>query len=92
MIHRMIIDRRAAGRDIGSILIDHAVHLARRNGRARLILDAWTTNEGLHRYYLAQGFRHVRTVPGHWTPSATLFEREVRITTTAGHQSTRQES
>ncbi|MGH3718708.1 MAG: hypothetical protein ACRDRI_07680 [Pseudonocardiaceae bacterium] len=39
---------------------------------------------------LSQGFRHVRTVPGHWTPSATLFEREVRITTPAGHQSTRQ--
>ncbi|MGH3872279.1 MAG: GNAT family N-acetyltransferase [Pseudonocardiaceae bacterium] len=90
VIHRMIIDRTAAGRDVGSKLIDHAVHLAQRNSRVRLILDAWTTNEGLHRYYRSQGFRHVRTVPGHWTPSAALFEREVRATTKAGHQSTRQ--
>ncbi|MGB6164781.1 MAG: GNAT family N-acetyltransferase [Pseudonocardiaceae bacterium] len=87
VIHRMIIDRKAAGRDIGSALIDHAVYLAQRNDRARLILDAWTTNEGLHHYYQSQGFRHVRTVPNHRTPSATLFEREIRITTTVGHQS-----
>lgn len=80
----MIIDRTATGRDIGSKLIDHAVHLAQRNGRGRLILDAWTTNEGLHRYYRSQGFRHVRIVPGHWTPSAALFEREVRVTTKTG--------
>jgi GNAT superfamily N-acetyltransferase len=88
VIHRMIIDRKVAGRDIGSALIDHAVHLAQRHGRARLILDAWTTNEGLHHYYHTQGFRHIRTVPHHQTPSATLFEREIRATTTAGHPST----
>jgi hypothetical protein len=40
-------------------------------------LDAWTTNRGLHAYYESQGFRHVRTVPNHHTPSATLFERRV---------------
>lgn len=88
VIHRMIIDRRAAGRDVGSALIDHAVDLAQQDGRVRLVLDAWTTNEGLHRYYRSQGFRHVRTVPDHWTPSAVLFEREVRATTPARHPST----
>ncbi|MGH3830955.1 MAG: GNAT family N-acetyltransferase [Pseudonocardiaceae bacterium] len=90
VIHRMIIDRASAGRDVGSTLIDHAARLAQRNGRARLILDAWTTNEALHQYYHCQGFRHVRTVPGHWTPSAALFEREVRTTTKTGRRSTGQ--
>lgn len=83
----MIVDQKAVDRDVGATLIDHAAHLAQRNGRARLILDAWTTNEGIHRYYRSQGFRHVRTVPGHWTPSAALFEREVRAATKAGHLS-----
>jgi len=87
VIHRMIVDRKATGRDIGTALIDHAAQLAQRNGRTRLILDAWDTNEGLHHYYRSQGFHYVRTVPGHWTPSATLFEREAKITTQAGHPS-----
>jgi ribosomal protein S18 acetylase RimI-like enzyme len=90
VIHRMIIDRTAADRHIGSKLIDHAVQLAQRNGRDRLILDAWTTNEGLHEYYRSQEFRHVRTVPGRWTPSAALFEREIRTTASAARQSMRQ--
>lgn len=84
----MIIDRAAAGRNVGSALIDHAVHLAQQRGRTRLILDAWTSNEGLHNYYRSQGFHHVRTVPGHWTPSAALFEREVKTTTKTGHHPT----
>lgn len=88
VVHRMVIDRTATGRNIGGKLIDHAVQLAQRNDRVRLILDAWTSNEELHRYYRSQGFRHVRTVPGHSTPSAALFEREVRVTTKAGHPST----
>lgn len=86
VIHRMVIDRAATGRGVGAKLIDHAVHLAQRDGRTRLVLDAWTSNEGLHRYYRSQGFRHVRTVPGHSTPSATLFEREVRATIRAGNR------
>jgi GNAT superfamily N-acetyltransferase len=77
VVHRMITDRSAVGRGVGTRLLDHAEHLARRAGRKMLILDAWSTNRGLHAYYESQGFRHVRTVPGHHTPSATLFERPV---------------
>jgi GNAT superfamily N-acetyltransferase len=77
VVHRMITDRSAVGRGVGTRLLDHAEHLARRAGRKMLILDAWNTNRGLHAYYESQGFRHVRTVPGHHTPSATLFERPV---------------
>ncbi|MGH3908290.1 MAG: GNAT family N-acetyltransferase [Pseudonocardiaceae bacterium] len=86
VIHRMIVDRAAAGQGVGAKLIDHAIYLAQRDSRTRLVLDAWTSNEDLHRYYRTQGFRHVRTVPGHSTPSAALFEREVRATTKTGNR------
>jgi GNAT superfamily N-acetyltransferase len=80
VVHRMITDRSAVGRGVGARLLDHAEHLARRAGRKRLILDAWSTNRGLHAYYESQGFRHVRTVRDHHTPSATLFERSMTET------------
>jgi GNAT superfamily N-acetyltransferase len=84
VVHRMITDRSAVGRRVGTRLLDHAEHLARRAGRKTLILDAWSTNHGLHAYYESQGFRHVRTVPDHHTPSATLFERPVTETSQEG--------
>lgn len=77
VVHRMITDRSAVGRGVGARLLDHAEDLARQAGRKMLILDAWTSNSGLHAYYESQGFRQVRTVPDHYTPSATLFERPV---------------
>lgn len=86
VIHRMVIDRAAAGRGVGAELINHAVRLAQRDGRDRLVLDAWTSNDRLHKYYRSQGFEYVRTVPGHWTPSAALFEREIRATTRTGNR------
>lgn len=77
VIHRMITDRAAAGRGVGAFMLDHAEGVARQHGRNMLILDAWTSNPDLHVYYQSQGFRCVRTVPDHYTPSATLFERPV---------------
>jgi GNAT superfamily N-acetyltransferase len=78
VIHRMITDRSAVGRGVGAHLLDHAEYLARRAGRRMLVLDAWSSNRGLHAYYESQGFRQVRTVSDHYTPSATLFERPVQ--------------
>lgn len=74
-VHRLTVDRRAAGQRIGSQLLDYAGVLAQKRNRDWLRLDAWTTNARLHRYYLSQGFLHVRTVKGHHTPSAAIFER-----------------
>ena len=85
VIHRMITDRSAAGRGVGKLMLDHAESLARRDGRRVLILDAWTSNADLHAYYESQGFRYVRTVFGHYTPSATLFERPVAPDVGSGH-------
>jgi GNAT superfamily N-acetyltransferase len=77
VIHRMITDRSASGRGIGKLMLNHAETLARRDGREVLILDAWTSNPDLHAYYESQGFRRIRTVADHHTPSATLFVRSV---------------
>lgn len=76
IIHRMIRDARAP-RGTGQRLLQHAIEVARRSGRRWLRLDAWTTNRALHRYYEAMGFQHVRTVEGHHTLSAALFEYPV---------------
>ena len=74
--HRMILDRSiAAGRGIGSEMLDYAGELAERRGREWLRLDCWTTNRQLHNYYLSQGFEHVRTVQGHYSGSAACFQR-----------------
>lgn len=77
VIHRMIVGRSSAGKGVGDVMLGHAAELARATGRRRLVLDAWTSNNKLHFYYKAKGFRHVRTVEYHSTPSAALFERSV---------------
>jgi len=75
VLHRMIVPTAAAGTGVGDALLAHADALARARGKKRLILDAWTSNAKLHAYYEKRGFRRVRTVENHWTPSAALFER-----------------
>jgi GNAT superfamily N-acetyltransferase len=77
VIHRMMVPRSEAGRGIGSAMVKFAEDRARSHGRQKLVLDAWTSNVDLHRYYERLGFRHVRTVPDHWTPSAAVFEKAV---------------
>lgn len=77
IIHRMMVPRSESGRGIGFAMVKFAEDLARSHGRRKLVLDAWNTNKELHRYYESLGFRYARTVPNHWTPSATLFEKQI---------------
>jgi GNAT superfamily N-acetyltransferase len=77
-VHRMTVRRCAAGRGLGRRLLDHAADLAQRAGRSWIRLDCWTTNTALHRYYMEQGFRHVRTVLDLDSPSTACFEREAQ--------------
>jgi GNAT superfamily N-acetyltransferase len=77
IVHRMMVPRMHAGKDIGRRMVEFAEDLARSHGRRKLVIDVWNTNKELHEYYERLGFRYVRTVSGHWTPSATLFEKEV---------------
>ncbi|MBP2321541.1 GNAT superfamily N-acetyltransferase [Kibdelosporangium banguiense] len=77
VIHRMMVPRAYSGRGVGVAMMKFAEDLARSHGRRKLVLDAWNTNKELHSYYESFGFRRVRTVSNHWTPSATLFEKLV---------------
>ena len=61
-INKLTVSRQYAGQNLGGRLIDWAGDRAFRSSAKWLRLDAWTTNEALQRYYLRQGFRHVRTV------------------------------
>jgi GNAT superfamily N-acetyltransferase len=74
-VHRMVVTRRAAGRDIGGVMIDWAADLAAGRGLAWLRLDAWRTNLRLHAYYLRHGFTLVRTVDLPHRGSGALFQR-----------------
>ncbi|MET9057489.1 GNAT family N-acetyltransferase [Streptomyces antibioticus] len=61
-VNKLTVDREYAGQNLGGRLLDWAGDRAYRAGAKWIRLDAWTTNEGLQRYYLGQGFTHVRTV------------------------------
>lgn len=74
-VHRMAVTRAAAGEGMGAIMLDWAAKRAADAGKGWLRLDAWRTNEGLHRYYLAQGFTLVRIVSLAHRGSGALFQR-----------------
>ncbi|WP_369077097.1 GNAT family N-acetyltransferase [Paractinoplanes maris] len=73
--HRMIVGRHFAGKGIGAQMLDYASKLAPAAGKRWLRLDAWRTNDALHRYYTGVGFDHVRTVNLHHRGSGALFQR-----------------
>jgi GNAT superfamily N-acetyltransferase len=76
-VHRMIISRKASGRDLGSAMLDWAAQQVALAGRTWLRLDAWRTNTALHDYYRRHGFTDVRTVSLPWRGSGALFQRPV---------------
>lgn len=72
------------GAGVGRQLLACAGAIARRLDIEDLRWDAWTTNAGLHRYYLAlPGVRLVRIVPGY--ASGALFELPVAAMTDAAY-------
>ena len=77
ILHRMMVRRDYARRQLGRRMIAWAEQIAVAEKRDWLRLDAWDTNAGLHDYYLKQGFQRVRHVANHRFPSATLFQRAV---------------
>jgi GNAT superfamily N-acetyltransferase len=76
--HKLTVARAYAGRDLGAELLDWAGTKAADIGATWLRLDVWTTNHDLQRYYLEQGFIHVRTVTLAHNPSGALFRRRAR--------------
>lgn len=77
-VHKLVVDRQCAGRDLGGRILDWAGDLAARQGERWLRLDAWTTNTRLHRYYLDHGFHHVRTTQDPSEVSGWLAQRPAR--------------
>jgi GNAT superfamily N-acetyltransferase len=61
-VNKLTVSREYAGQSLGGRLLDWAGDRAFHSSAKWLRLDAWTTNEALQRYYLRQGFEHVRTV------------------------------
>jgi GNAT superfamily N-acetyltransferase len=61
-VNKLTVAREYAGQNLGGRLLDWAGDRAYRASAKWLRLDAWTTNRRLQRYYLDQGFEHVRTV------------------------------
>jgi hypothetical protein len=78
------VARSHAGQGLGAELLDWAGTRATETGALWLRLDAWTTNHELQRYYLGQGFEHVRTVALSHNPSGTLFQRPAVRQSTPG--------
>ncbi|MGY4919999.1 GNAT family N-acetyltransferase [Streptomyces sp. 900116325] len=79
-VHKLTVDRRYRGRDLGGQILDWAGDLAARQGARWLRLDAWTSNSKLHRYYLLHGFQHVRTTTDPDEVSGWLAQRPARLT------------
>jgi len=82
-VHRMIVARDAAGSNLGAHMLEWASQEARRQGRDYLRLDAWSTNERLHRYYRELGLEQVRTLRLSHRGSGALFEKRIRPTASA---------
>lgn len=61
-VNKLTVSRRYAGENVGGRLLDWAGDRAYHSSVKWLRLDAWTANSALQRYYLRQGFEHVRTV------------------------------
>ncbi|MEU5794292.1 GNAT family N-acetyltransferase [Streptomyces sp. NPDC047813] len=84
-VNKLTVAREYAGQNLGGRLLDWAGDRAYRLGARWLRLDAWTTNTGLQKFYLSQGFTHVRTeregaaVNGGPRVSGWLAQRPARV-------------
>jgi GNAT superfamily N-acetyltransferase len=77
-IHRLITSRKYAGQGLGAELIDWAgLRGGREYGAKWIRIDVWTTNTGLHDYYMNKGFRPCGTCADSEYPSGALFEKRV---------------
>ena len=77
-VHRLITSRKYAGSGLGAELIDWAgLRGCREYGAKWIRIDVWTTNTGLHDYYMNKGFRPCGTCADPEYPSGALFEKPV---------------
>jgi len=77
-VHGLMVDRRAAGRGLGTSLLDWAAERGREAGVPAFRLDCRTTNPVLREYYESYGFRAVGQVD-FADFSCTLLELSLRV-------------
>jgi GNAT superfamily N-acetyltransferase len=74
--HRLITARSYRGQGLGAQLIDWAGLRARcRYGAKWIRIDVWSTNAGLHDYYLNTGFEPCGECEDPGYPSGKLFQK-----------------
>jgi Acetyltransferase (GNAT) family len=77
-VHRLITAMRYAGRALGTEMIDWAGRRGRRLYGAKWVrIDVWSTNKGLHDYYLKRGFEPCGFCADPDYPSGALFQKPV---------------
>ncbi len=62
-VSKMVVPLEHAGEGLGAEILDWCGGTAFEAEKIWLRLDAWTTNTGLHDWYMRQGFKLVRVVP-----------------------------
>lgn len=81
-VHRLITARKYGGSGLGAELIDWAGLRGQRLYGAKWIrIDVWSTNKGLHDYYLKRGFEPCGFCADPSYPSGALFQRPVAVIT-----------
>ncbi|MER6723365.1 GNAT family N-acetyltransferase [Streptomyces halstedii] len=60
-VAKLITARSSAGQQLGGRMLDWAGAVAREQQLPWVRLDVWRDNTALQRYYLNEGFEHVRT-------------------------------
>ena len=76
--HRLIVDRQFAGFGLGAQLIDWIGLSDQREWEAEWIrIDVWSTNKGLHEYYMKRGFEPCGRAPDPEYPQRLLFQKSV---------------
>jgi GNAT superfamily N-acetyltransferase len=81
-VHRLITARKYAGLGLGAELLDWAGLRGQRLYGARWVrIDVWSTNRGLHDYYLKRGFEPCGYCADPSYPSGALFQKPVSAIT-----------
>jgi GNAT superfamily N-acetyltransferase len=81
-VHRLITARKYAGVGLGTELLDWAGLRGQRLYGARWIrIDVWSTNKGLHDYYMKRGFEPCGYCADRSYPSGALFQKPVSAIT-----------
>ncbi|MEU3220134.1 GNAT family N-acetyltransferase [Streptomyces sp. NPDC006971] len=89
-VAKLITSRAAKGSNLGGRLLDWVGRQAREQGKPWVRLDCWRDNVALQRFYLREGFEHVRTeAPTHrlsgWMgqrPASVVRHPEALLTST----------